>query len=167
MQFWASMSNFGYFKDESSDALFTYLFLAMQKWILRAETDLAELSRILIWFDEFARPALTESLTMQCQTLLAEGFTNAVRHAHQSQAIELPIEIEVTLSETEITIRMWDYGRPFDLMGKLNSLPTHTDPNSAGGRGLKLIERLADWIGYDRSEGDRNCLVIIKKNIGG
>jgi serine/threonine-protein kinase RsbW len=135
----------------------------MQKRILQARTDLAELSRILAWFSEFTQFALTEPLLMQCQTLLAEGFTNAVRHAHQSQAIDLPIEIEVTLSASEITIRVWDYGRPFDLLGKIRSLPAQIDTSSVGGRGLKLLEKMADWVGYERIEGDRNCLVIVKK----
>jgi serine/threonine-protein kinase RsbW len=135
----------------------------MQKRILQARTDLAELSRVLAWFNEFTQVALTEPLLMQCQTLLAEGFTNAVRHAHQSQAIDLPIEIEVTLSASEITIRVWDYGRPFDLLEKIRSLPAQIDTSSVGGRGLKLLEKMADWVGYERLEGDRNCLVIVKK----
>ena len=135
----------------------------MQKRILQAETDLTELSRVLIWFTEFAQSILAEPLLMQCQTLLAEGFTNAVRHAHQSQAIDLPIEIEVTLSDTDITMRVWDYGQPFDLLDKIKSLPAQIDTHSAGGRGLRLIARIADGVGYERSEGDRNCLVIVKR----
>ena len=138
----------------------------MQKRILQAETDLAELSRVLIWFNEFAQSLLTEPLLMQCQTLLAEGFTNAVRHAHQSQAIDLPIEIEIILSDTEITMRVWDYGQPFDLLDKIKSLPAQVDTHSAGGRGLRLIARIADWVDYERGEGDRNCLVIVKNHIG-
>ncbi|MBD3885459.1 anti-sigma regulatory factor [Phormidium tenue FACHB-886] len=135
----------------------------MQKRIFQTKTDLAELSSILAWFEEFAQPLLTELLLMQCQTLLAEGFTNAVRHAHKGQVTETPIEIEVALSNTDITMRIWDSGAPFDLSAKMRSLPAQIDTDAVGGRGLKLLEKIADRVSYERVEDDRNCLVIIKK----
>lgn len=134
----------------------------MQKRIFQTKTDLAELSLVLAWFEEFAQPLLTELLLMQCQTLLAEGFTNAVRHAHKDRETETPIQIEVALSNTDITMRIWDSGAPFDLLAKLRSLPAQIDTSAVGGRGLMLLEKIADWVSYER-EDDRNCLVIIKK----
>ncbi|MBI4784159.1 MAG: ATP-binding protein [Oscillatoriophycideae cyanobacterium NC_groundwater_1537_Pr4_S-0.65um_50_18] len=129
---------------------------------LRAKTDLSELVRVLTWFDEFTQSSLPETTFMQCQTLLAEGFTNAVRHAHQSKAIDLPIDLELQLSEQQIEMRIWDYGEPFDLLQKVKSLPEKVDTNSTGGRGLKLLEQIADGFSY-RRDNQRNCLVMIKQ----
>jgi serine/threonine-protein kinase RsbW len=138
----------------------------MQKQVFQTKTDLAELSSILAWFDQFAQPRLTGVLLMQCQTLLAEGFTNAVRHAHRNHESETPIEIEIVLSQTDVIIRIWDFGAPFDLLAKIKSLPAQIDTSSVGGRGLKLLEKMADGVSYERVEPDRNCLMILKKLAG-
>ena len=134
----------------------------MPKSSFRAKTNLSELVQVLTWFDEFTQSSLPEKTFMQCQTLLAEGFTNAVRHAHQSKAIDLPIDIELQLLNQQIEIRIWDYGEPFDLLQKVKSLPERVDTDSTGGRGLKLLEQIADGFSYIRTD-QRNCLTMIKQ----
>lgn len=98
---------------------------------------------------------------MQCQTVLAEGLTNAVRHAHEGKAIETPIEIEVLIQARSLEIRIWDQGAGFDLAQRLVALPQTVSQDAIGGRGLLLLQRLADRLSYTRT-GDRNCLVIVK-----
>jgi serine/threonine-protein kinase RsbW len=138
----------------------------MQKSVFQTKTDLTELGRVLNWFDEFVQSSLPNPVLMQCQTLLAEGFTNAVRHAHKGQSVDIPIDFEITLTRQptgqKIEIRIWDYGQPFDLTQKLNSLPDEIDVESLGGRGLKLIQQMADNFTYVRTEDQRNCLLITK-----
>lgn len=134
----------------------------MQKSGFQAKTDLAELVQVLTWFDNFIQSSLPELTYMQCQTLLAEGFTNAVRHAHKHRASDTPIDIEVQLWNQQVEIRIWDYGQPFDLIQKMKNMPTKIDPDSVGGRGLKLLEQMAEHLSYFRTEDDRNCLLITK-----
>ena len=134
----------------------------MQKASFTAKTDFTELNHILSWFNQITQDCLPRTALIQCQTLLAEGFTNAVRHAHQGYAVEKPIEIEVTLLEQQLEIRIWDYGQPFDLIQQLEKLPKQVDASASSGRGLKLLKKIADRFDYIRLEDDRNCLFMVK-----
>ncbi|NJM76493.1 MAG: hypothetical protein HC852_12775 [Acaryochloridaceae cyanobacterium RU_4_10] len=62
---------------------------------IHVSTDLQELTRILDWFQSLTQASVTEEDWMQCQIAIAEGFTNAVRHAHQALPTETPIEIDL------------------------------------------------------------------------
>jgi serine/threonine-protein kinase RsbW len=135
----------------------------MQKSGFQAKTDLAELSQVLAWFDEVMQSSLPEITFMQCQILLAEGFTNAVRHAHKDRSLNTPIDLEVVMLPEQLEIRIWDYGQPFDLEQKIKSLPAKVDTAATGGRGLKLLMIMAGHLSYFRTEDDRNCLLIIKQ----
>ena len=119
----------------------------------------------------------------QLNLALAEGFTNAVRHAHAGLPAATPIEIELVLQPKQIEICIFDQGEPFDP----NSL-VEPQPGTLreGGYGWFLLRRLADKVTYDRtsacevtSDGPstegasseqasmaqpRNCLRIIKKS---
>ncbi|UBF28303.1 ATP-binding protein [Kovacikia minuta CCNUW1] len=129
---------------------------------LQVNTDLNALTEVLSWFDQFNGPPLSYQTWLQCQLALAEGFTNAVRHAHQGQPLELPIDIEVTVLSACLEIRIWDQGEPFNLRQKLDSLPQEMDSDAEGGRGLKLMQRIADSLSYTRTSDNRNCLLIVK-----
>ncbi len=129
---------------------------------IQVNTDLNALTQVLAWFDQFNCPPVSYQTWMQCQLALAEGFTNAVRHAHQGQPIEQLIDIEVIIFPEWLEMRIWDHGEPFNLIQKLKSLPPEMDTNAEGGRGLKLMERIADSLSYTRTEDDRNCLLIVK-----
>jgi serine/threonine-protein kinase RsbW len=134
----------------------------VQRISFAAKTDLTDLNHVLPWFNQATEPYLPRTALIQCQTLLAEGFTNAVRHAHRGYATETPIEIEVTLLEQQLEIRIWDYGQPFDLIHQIEKLPERVDVDASSGRGLKLLKKIADRFEYSRLEGDRNCLLIVK-----
>jgi len=114
---------------------------------------------------------------------LAEGFTNAVRHAHAGLPAATPIDIELVLEAEKIEICIFDQGAPFDP----DSL-TEPQPGTLreGGYGWFLLRRLADQVTYrrtfapsqsyveketaqpvDASEAEvanqaRNCLRIVK-----
>lgn len=133
----------------------------LQKASLQVQTDLNALSHVLAWFDQFNAPPLAYPIWLQCQLALAEGFTNAVRHAHKGRAIEVAIDLEVMLFAERIELRIWDYGDPFNLTHMLKTLPPTIDSDAEGGRGLKLMEKIIDSLSYTRSDR-RNCLLIIK-----
>jgi serine/threonine-protein kinase RsbW len=130
---------------------------------LQVNTDLNALTLVLAWFDQFNCPPVSYQTWLECQLALVEGFTNAVRHAHQGQPIELLIDIEVALFSEWLEMRVWDYGEPFNLTQKLTALPQQTDLDAEGGRGLKLMQRIADSLSYTRTEDNRNCLLIVKR----
>jgi serine/threonine-protein kinase RsbW len=129
---------------------------------LQVNTDLDALAQVLEWFDQFNHPPIPSRTWMQCQLALAEGFTNAVRHAHRNQPADLAINVEAQVLEDRIEIRIWDQGGPFDLVQWLASMPKELDSEAEGGRGLRLMERIADKLSYSRMQDDRNCLLIIK-----
>lgn len=130
----------------------------------RVPSSLTALVDVLSWFAELAHPFIPQSIWLRCQLALAEGFTNAVRHAHKNLPPEgLFVEMKVRVSETQIILLIWDYGPPFDLRQKLEQISAKTvDKNAGGGRGLKLIQDIADELSYERTEDNRNCLKIVK-----
>ncbi|MGE5655119.1 MAG: ATP-binding protein [Actinomycetota bacterium] len=132
---------------------------------LQVETNLKALTEVLQWFETLTQPLLPYELWWQCQVALTEGFTNAVRHAHQHLAETTPIELEVTLFSHQIEMRIWDRGTPFNLEEKLESiLKQHGDPlEGEGGRGLMFMHKLTDELDYIRTADHRNCLVMRKK----
>jgi serine/threonine-protein kinase RsbW len=129
---------------------------------LKVDTDLSALGHVLSWFDRFASPNISQQVWLQCKTALAEGFTNAVRHAHKNQSSTVPVEIEVRKSSTSLEIRILDYGPPFNLEEKLKTLPDEIDVEATGGRGLKIMSSIADGLSYTRIDTQRNCLLLIK-----
>ena len=84
---------------------------------IEVPSDLQALDRVLIRFNQIYQDFIPVRDWLQCRLALAEGFTNAVRHAHQELPASIPIEIEVLLKETAMEIKIWDYGAAFDLKG--------------------------------------------------
>lgn len=138
---------------------------------LQVKTDLNALEQVLEWFDHQAkRDPVPEIVWMKCELALAEGFTNAVRYAHQGEA-EFLIDLEITIFSEWLEIRVWDFGSPFDLYQALRQKllkelldrrETGEMDLSEGGRGIKLMWKIADLLRYTRTSGDRNCLLILK-----
>lgn len=137
----------------------------LKKVKIQVFSDLNALNDILEWFEQFNALPITNELWWQCQTVLAEGFTNAVRHAHQSLPETTPIEIEVTVLSHWFELRIWDYGQPFDLRSKLKYISEQEyDPlGESSGRGLMFMDRLSDELDYTRTPDSRNCLILRKK----
>jgi serine/threonine-protein kinase RsbW len=135
----------------------------LQRASLQVKTDLNALTDVLAWFDQFNRPPIAYQTWLQCQLALAEGFTNAVRHAHCGLSAELPIDLEVQMLSEQIEIRIWDCGGPFDMVARISELPDTLNTDAEGGRGLKLMQRVAHSLTYIRNSDSRNCLTIIKR----
>lgn len=103
------------------------------------------------------------TIWMQSQAALVEGFTNAVRHAHHHLANDTPIDIEVRLDRGVIELRIWDRGNEFDLKAFMQTQPDRVEVEAEGGRGLKLMIKIADRLEYIRLDDQRNCLYVIKR----
>ena len=129
---------------------------------LQVKTDLNDLAPVLSWFDQLYQPQIPRSFWLQCQLALAEGFTNAVRHAHKNRSPAVPISLEVTLLPEGVELRIWDQGPPFDLAQRLRDLPSVVDQNEIGGRGLRLMVDMTNNLSYTRTADNRNCLLLVK-----
>lgn len=125
-------------------------------------TDPTDLKSVLIWFDQFQSAPIPHKVWMQCQLALIEGFTNALRHAHAGLPRDTPIQIEVSVSQRTIDIRIWDQGPGFDLRTILKSKLTNNSRESEGGRGLKIMYLVADQLTYKTIPEQGNCLHLHK-----
>lgn len=134
----------------------------LQKSIQQFPTDLNALDQVLSWFDQLTHPPIPTIVWLQCKLAIAEAFTNAARHAHKNLPASVPIEIEVSLLSHCLEIRIWDFGPPFDLEQKLQSPSLLPDTHAGGGRGLAIMQKIADKLTYTRTDDNRNCLLIVK-----
>lgn len=134
----------------------------LSKRNLQLKSDLKALTDLLTWFERLYDPRISQGVWLRCELGLVEAFTNAVRHAHKNLSSKVTIDLEVTISEDCIEMRVWDFGPPFDLKEKLKTMPTNHENDSGGGRGLRLLETIADHLSYTRTSDNRNCLLMVK-----
>lgn len=134
----------------------------LHKINIRVNTELTASDQVILWFEQLNQPPLPDVIWWQCQTLLQEGFTNIVEHAHKNLLPETPIIIEAVRSEQSIEISILSYGPSFDLQKKLQVLPQFEDNENERGRGLKIMSMLADELSYKSIKDNRNCLIIKK-----
>lgn len=134
---------------------------------LTVKSELSVLNTVQSWFRRFCTENQQTKGWLSNQTYplnlaLAEGFTNAVRHAHYEMSRDTEIDIDLNLWDDHIEIRIWDHGKPFDP----NSL-AEPRPGTVrlGGYGWFLLRRLADQVAYERCNDGRNCLIIRKHQI--
>jgi serine/threonine-protein kinase RsbW len=131
---------------------------------LTVKSDLTLLNKVQQWFEQFCVQHVfqfgwSEAQIYRLNLALAEGFTNAVRHAHRTLPPETTIEIEVCLWVDRLEIRIWDYGEPFNPDAIAEPEPGTLQ---VGGYGWFLLRRLTDRVVYERSSDERNCLLIVK-----
>jgi serine/threonine-protein kinase RsbW len=129
---------------------------------IETQTDPTALKSVLAWFDQFQATPIPHNIWLQCQLALIEGFTNAVRHAHAGLPPETPVGIEVSVSDRTIDIRIWDRGPGFDLASMLRHKISINNPDSEGGRGLKIMYLVADRLTYEPALDQGNCLHLHK-----
>jgi serine/threonine-protein kinase RsbW len=125
--------------------------------------ELDALDEVLSYLAQLEQPWIPKKDWLQCQLALAEGFTNAVRHAHKNLSSEIPIEVEMVLTRESLEIRIWDCGSPFDLSGFLAQLPQRDTQLSGHGQGLPILQKIAAHLSYVRTDNNRNCLRIVKQ----
>ncbi|MBE7385362.1 MAG: ATP-binding protein [Leptolyngbya sp. SIO1E4] len=128
-----------------------------------AQTDPEALKGVLSWFDGFHDLPIPQEIWLQCQLALIEAFTNVVRHAHAGLPPETPIEIEMTVTPDYLDMKIWDRGPGFDFQAMLKRKLQTTTPDSEGGRGLRIMYRVADIVEYSKTADQRNCLHIRKR----
>ncbi|MEC4804448.1 MAG: ATP-binding protein [Jaaginema sp. PMC 1079.18] len=142
----------------------------IQEFSLQLTTELESLEDLLEWFEKIALEYLGDRAYWQCQLALTEGFTNAVRHAHENLPPTTPIDLKILLFPRSLEIQVWDCGQPFDLEAELRSrlaekaykLDGNLTELAEGGRGLVWMSELMDDLSYIRTANRQNCLVLRK-----
>jgi len=86
---------------------------------LQVNTDLNALTRVLEWFEQLKDLSLPNEVWWKFQLALAEGFTNAVRHAHKNLPVETPVQLEIMVFNGRLELKVWDCGPYFDFDAKL------------------------------------------------
>ncbi len=140
------------------------MFSIVQQDHLTVKSELSLLNQVQEWFEQFCLQHLSQLGWSKTQLdrlnlALAEGFTNAVRHAHHALPPETTIEINIYLWIDRLEIRIWDHGKPFNPDAIAEPEPGTLQ---VGGYGWFLLRRLADRVVYERGADDRNCLLIVK-----
>jgi serine/threonine-protein kinase RsbW len=130
---------------------------------LKVYGDLQALDRVLSAFEQLNQPWIPRKDWLQSQLALAEGFTNAVRHAHRNLPPEAIIEIQISLRRDSLTIQIWDQGPPFDIEDFLNRSGGQDNQLVGHGQGLTILQKIAAELRYTRTDDRRNCLLIVKE----
>ncbi|MEG3957939.1 ATP-binding protein [Microcoleus sp. herbarium2] len=86
---------------------------------LQVNTDLNALTKVLEWFEQLKDLSLPNEVWWKFQLALAEGFTNAVRHAHKNMPVETPVQLEIIVLNGRLELKVWDCGPYFDFDAKL------------------------------------------------
>ncbi len=86
---------------------------------LEVNTDVNALTLVLEWFEQLKDLSLPNEVWWKFQLALAEGFTNAVRHAHKDMPVETPVQLEITVFNGRWELKVWDCGPCFDFDAKL------------------------------------------------
>lgn len=132
------------------------------QYSISVSSKLTNLVSVLEWFETCQSDYMPNSLWLPSKIALAEAFTNAVRHAHRRLPESTPIEIDLRISKTELELKVIDYGEPFNLLAHLAKQPKVSDLYATHGRGLKLLQSIADGLEYRRLRDNRNCLYFQK-----
>ncbi|AFY31432.1 anti-sigma regulatory factor [Calothrix sp. PCC 7507] len=130
---------------------------------LKVHTNLTVLPQVLSWFEQMNQPPIAnQQIWWQCQTLLIEGFTNTVEHAHKNLPNETSIEIEAVRFNEHIEICILSQGEPFNLEQELQEKCEFEDNYQERGRGLKIMSKIADKLHYEQTTDNRYCLFMSK-----
>ena len=144
----------------------------LKRYNIQVNSDIYALAKLQEWFHQL-QELLPSPTWMQCNLVLVEVFTNVVSYAHEGLAEETPIDIEITVNDTEhfLEMRIWDFGEPFDLEAEIKRAVIESKKNQGfesiddiptGGRGLMIAKTVADDIRYDTLSDGRNCFIMTK-----
>jgi serine/threonine-protein kinase RsbW len=134
---------------------------------LQTTTNLNETSRVLNWFKQFEDKPVKRDCLLKVKLALVEGFTNAVRHAHQYKPESTPVDIDAVLFSNRLEIRIWDSGQAFDLAALIATVEQqYPDPHNHDAHwGATIFRKLSLEDGWTIEyhcpgvpQGQQNCL---------
>ena len=138
----------------------------LKKIQFKVDSNIQALESVLSQFNQIYDDFIPHQDWLKCKLALAEGFTNAVRHAHKQLPTETQITIEIVLKSTTLEIYIWDLGDPFNLNKYMKQQAQNNNNWLGSGRGLAILTQIADFLEYKHIEKKGNCLLIVKEFSG-
>ncbi|MEM9274277.1 MAG: anti-sigma regulatory factor [Cyanobacteria bacterium P01_F01_bin.143] len=129
---------------------------------LQVNSELSSLGKVLSWFESLKDPLVPRRIWIECQTVLGEAFDNVVIHAHKDLPSTTTVEIGIKILSQLIIIKVWDQGPGFDLESQRYKVSQGVDDYAEHGRGVQILEKVADYFSYFSVPNGRNCLLILK-----
>ena len=129
-------------------------------------SDLNSLDYVLSAYEALNQPWIPLKDWLQFKIALAEGFTNAVRHAHKYLPSSTLIDIQIYLSTQCMSMCIWDYGPPFDFQQFVSDLVNSSyrqNELADHGQGIPVLYKISDHLSYTRTEDNRNYLLVVKQ----
>jgi serine/threonine-protein kinase RsbW len=128
---------------------------------LHVPSDLSFINIVEDWLLGCLQVHLGESidwteLSNRLRLVLAEAYSNAVRHAHKEKP-NLPILLRLELKDRNLSIEIWDYGDGFDMS---TYFPPNPIQKQEGGYGWLIMNRLMDKVEYKLQVNGANCLKL-------
>jgi serine/threonine-protein kinase RsbW len=113
------LNSFNWFQKQRNPQSDPFSNQPIKKFSFQLNTDIKAVAQVLSWLEQLDPLPIPEAVLHQCKLAVVEGFTNAVRHAHKNLPRESPIELEITVFNEGLEIKIWDWGKPFDFKAKL------------------------------------------------
>ncbi|NET09602.1 MAG: glycosyltransferase [Symploca sp. SIO2B6] len=135
---------------------------SLKTFSLQVKTDYNALPKVLEWFEQLKPNIVPQTVWLECQTILGEGFDNAICHAHKNLPKTTPITLDVIILPQSIVIKIFDRGPWFDLEGAILNRST-VDNDAERGRGLGIMEEVTDYLSYIPTNDGRNCLLLMRE----
>lgn len=92
-----------------------------------------------------------QDLASQINIVLTEALVNAIKHANSADPTK-EILVRISISNKELSIRVFDNGRGFDL-GKVPCPCFDQNVPDEKGRGIFIIRSLMDSVEYKKANG--------------
>ena len=91
--------------------------------------------------------------------IIEEAVVNVIRYASSPE-----IDLDIQIKDKTATIRIKDWGKPFDPTAHIPNLQSDVSINerTAGGLGIFFIKKMVDEMNYEYLDG-ANCLTLIKR----
>ena len=121
--------------------------------------DLAELERLAVWIEGWAKRDLSPELSFAVQVCLEEAVANIIMYS-ATQDDRLEIVVEVGRSDRALVAWIEDNGSAFDPTQVLRPpIPTSLMQAKVGNLGIHLMRSFANGMHYERRD-NRNRLTI-------
>ncbi|MCP9799557.1 ATP-binding protein [Synechococcus sp. RedBA-s] len=137
-------------------------------------SQLDGVGEVLARFERLRSAQINDSLWVEGQTALMEGFSNAVRHAHRDLSPPPPVAIDLSRSSVELRIQIDDHGPGYDMEEAWRRLDREQashdyDPLEREAHWgmvlLRQLQRQRGWqITYQR-RGEQGCRLTISHRI--
>jgi serine/threonine-protein kinase RsbW len=115
--------------------------------------DLAELKRLAVWIEGWARKVVSSDVSFAVQLCLEEAVANVMMYGGMSDA-RLKIVIEVEHNGATLVARVVDNGRQFDpTQAPPPSMPASLAEAKIGDLGIHLMRSFASGMHYERRDG--------------